>query len=68
MTTYLTTWTDVEARTAAIDVFSRLITGYFARRAARLERTRSRDTLMKLSDHMLEDIGVSRRDIDIRFG
>ena len=55
-----------EARTAAFDSFGRLLIGTFSPFIRRMREERMRRQLMDLDDHLLDDIGLTRR--DVQFG
>jgi uncharacterized protein YjiS (DUF1127 family) len=55
-----------EARGAAIESISRLISGLVGSITKRMRDDRTRRELMDLDDHMLSDIGLSRNDLRAR--
>jgi uncharacterized protein YjiS (DUF1127 family) len=55
-----------EARTAAFDSFGRFLIGTFSPLVRRMREERTRRNLMDLDDHLLNDIGLARR--DVQFG
>ncbi|MGH6873647.1 MAG: DUF1127 domain-containing protein [Aestuariivirgaceae bacterium] len=55
-----------EARTAAFDSVDRFLVGTFSPLFRRMREKRMRRNLMDLDDHLLNDIGLTRR--DVQFG
>jgi hypothetical protein len=55
-----------EARTAAFDSVGRFLIGTFFPRVRGMRDQRMRRDLMELDDHLLNDIGLARR--DVQFG
>jgi uncharacterized protein YjiS (DUF1127 family) len=55
-----------EARTAAFDSVGRFLIGTFSPLVRRMRDQRMRRDLMELDDHLLNDIGLARR--DVQFG
>jgi uncharacterized protein YjiS (DUF1127 family) len=55
-----------EARTAAFDSIGRFLIGTFSPLVRRMREERTRRNLMDLDDHLLNDIGLARR--DVQFG
>jgi uncharacterized protein YjiS (DUF1127 family) len=52
-----------EARTAAFDSVGRFLIGAFSPLVRRMRNQRMRRDLMELDDHLLNDIGLARRDM-----
>jgi uncharacterized protein YjiS (DUF1127 family) len=55
-----------EASAAAFDSFGRFLIGTFYPMIRRMREERTRRYLMDLDDHLLNDIGLARR--DVQFG
>lgn len=55
-----------EARTAAFDSVGRFLIGAFSPLLRRMREERIRRNLMDLDDHLLDDIGLARR--EVQFG